>query len=195
MSLDIRAGEVHGLVGANGAGKSTLIRILAGATTPDDGEIEMQGQATTLADPRQVRAAGIAAIYQGLTMTPEMSVVSNVFLGAVPQKAVFSDRKRMERRFAELAALMGVTLSPHQRAGALPVASQQMIEIMRAIEAEHSVLIMDEPTAPLGPFERTNYDLIARLRRRAIIFIFAHDLDEVLSAVRWRTRWCATANW
>ena len=182
VSLDIRAGEVHGLVGANGAGKSTLIRILAGATTPDDGEIEMQGQATTLANPRQVRAAGIAAIYQELTIVPEMSVLSNVFLRAVPQKAVFSDRKRMERRFAELAACMGVTLSPHQRAGALPVASQQMIEIMRAIEAEHSVLIMDEPTAPPCPLERTKlYDLIARLRASgtAIIFI-SHDLDEVL---------------
>src|ERR1700730_6091283 len=153
VSFDLRAGEVHGLVGANGAGKSTLIRILAGATAPDEGEIEVQGRATTLANPRQVRAAGIAAIYQELTIVPEMSALSNVFLGAVPRNGVFSDRKRMERRCAELATWMGVTIGPHQRAGSLAVASQQMIEIMRAIEAEHSVLIMDEPTAPLGPFE------------------------------------------
>jgi ABC-type sugar transport system ATPase subunit len=182
VSFDLRAGEVHGLVGANGAGKSTLIRILAGATAPDEGEIEVQGRATILANPRQVRAAGIAAIYQELTIVPEMSALSNVFLGAVPRNGVFSDRKRMERRFAELATWMGVTIGPHQRAGSLAVASQQMIEIMRAIEAEHSVLIMDEPTAPLGPFERTKlYNLIARLRAKgtAIIFI-SHDLDEVL---------------
>jgi ABC-type sugar transport system ATPase subunit len=182
VSFDLKAGEVHGLVGANGAGKSTLIRILAGATTPDEGEIEVQGQATTLANPRQVRAAGIAAIYQELTIVPEMSVLSNVFLGAVPTTGLFSDRKRMERRFAELAAWMGVKIGPYQRAGSLAVASQQMIEIMRAIEADHRVLIMDEPTAPLGPFERAKlYDLIAQLKARgtAIIFI-SHDLDEVL---------------
>jgi ABC-type sugar transport system ATPase subunit len=179
VSFDLRVGEVHGLVGANGAGKSTLIRILAGAASPDEGEIEVAGQATSLTTPRQVRAAGIAAIYQELTIVPEMSAMSNVFLGAVPRKGAFSDRRRMERRFAELASWMGVTIGPRQRAGSLAVASQQMIEIMRAVEAEHRVLIMDEPTAP---FERTKlYVLIARLKANgtAIIFI-SHDLDEVL---------------
>jgi ABC-type sugar transport system ATPase subunit len=182
VSFDLRAGEVHGLVGANGAGKSTLIRILAGATAPDEGEIEVQGRATSLANPRQVRAAGIAAIYQELTIVPHTSALSNVFLGAVPTSGMLSDRKRMERRFAELAAWMGVTIDPYERAGSLAVANQQMIEIMRAVEADHSVLIMDEPTAPLGPFERAKlYDLIAQLKASgtAIIFI-SHDLDEVL---------------
>jgi rhamnose transport system ATP-binding protein len=182
VNFDLWSGEVHGLVGANGAGKSTLIRILAGAAAADEGEIEVEGRVRTLTNPRQVRAAGIAAIYQELTIVPQMSALSNVFLGAVPRKGVFSDRKRMESRFAELATWMGVTIGAHQRAGSLAVASQQMIEIMRAIESQHSVLIMDEPTAPLGPFERTKlYDLIARLKTSgtAIIFV-SHDLDEVL---------------
>src|SRR5580693_1900296 len=79
VSFDLRRGEVHGLVGSNGAGKSTLIRILSGATSPDDGTVEVDGKAVTFANPRQVRAAGIAAIYQELTIVPEMSALSNVF--------------------------------------------------------------------------------------------------------------------
>jgi ABC-type sugar transport system ATPase subunit len=183
VSFDLLRGEVHGLVGANGAGKSTLIRILAGATAPDEGTIEVQGEPLAITNPRQVRAAGIAAIYQELTIVPEMSAMSNVFLGAVPAKGGITDRRRMERRFAELASRMGLSIGSHEKAGALPVAGQQMIEILRAVHADHSVLIMDEPTAPLGPFERSKlYDLIGRLRANGTSIIFiSHDLDEVLA--------------
>jgi ABC-type sugar transport system ATPase subunit len=182
VSFDLRRGEVHGLVGSNGAGKSTLIRILSGATSPDDGTVEVDGKAVTFANPRQVRAAGIAAIYQELTIVPEMSALSNVFLGSVPARGFVTDHKRMEQRFAELATRLAVTISPREKAGALPVAGQQMIEIMRAVHADHSVLIMDEPTAPLGPFERSKlYELIGRLRTHGTSIIFiSHDLDEVL---------------
>jgi ABC-type sugar transport system ATPase subunit len=183
VSFDVRSGEIHGLVGANGAGKSTLIRVLAGATVPDEGDIEVQGKPITISNPRQVRAAGIAAIYQELTIVPEMSAMSNVFLGAVPSSGFFTDRRQMERRFTELAGRMGLSIGAHEKAGGLPVAGQQMIEILRAVHADHSVIIMDEPTAALGPFERSKlFDLIGRLRASGTSIIFiSHDLDEVLA--------------
>jgi ABC-type sugar transport system ATPase subunit len=111
-----------------------------------------------------------------------MSALSNVFLGEVPNRWFIVDRRGMEKRFRELAQWMGVNISPHVKANTLSVANQQMLEIMRAVHAEHDVIIMDEPTAPLGPFERSRlYDLIRRLKENnaSIIFI-SHDLDEVL---------------
>jgi ABC-type sugar transport system ATPase subunit len=182
VDFDLATGEVHGLVGANGAGKSTLIRMLSGASTPDSGSIEVQGTTMRFEDPRALRRNGIAAIYQELTIVPEMSALSNAFLGAVPSRGWFTDRRRMLRRFGELADWMGFKVAPDAPARTLSVANLQMLEIMRAVEADRDVIIMDEPTASLGPFERSRlYDLIARLtaQRVSIIFI-SHDLDEVL---------------
>ena len=182
VSFVLETGEVHGLVGANGAGKSTFIRMLSGASTPDTGDIEVQGLPISFEDPRAQRDNGIAAIYQELTIIPEMSALSNVFLGEVPNRWFVVDRRGMEKRFNELAEWMGVKISPHATAKTLSVANQQMLEIMRAVHAEHDVIIMDEPTAPLGPFERSRlYDLIGRLKENNVSIIFiSHDLDEVL---------------
>ncbi|OYV33431.1 MAG: hypothetical protein B7Z80_24095 [Rhodospirillales bacterium 20-64-7] len=182
VSFELLAGEVHGLVGANGAGKSTMIRMLSGASTPDSGEIEVGSAPLLNDDPRHLRAAGISAIYQELTIIPEMTALSNAFLGEVPSRWGLADRRRMRARYDALSAWMGIAIKPGVKAGTLPVASQQMLEIMRAVLANGRVLIMDEPTAPLGPFERERlYDLIGRLRARGVAIIFiSHDLDEVL---------------
>src|SRR5216683_7530613 len=182
INFELLSGEVHGLVGANGAGKSTFIRMLSGASRPDTGEIEVQGSPLLFEDPRLQRGAGIAAIYQELTIIPEMSVLSNAFLGRVPSRFFFTDKGRMERRFVELSNWMGLRIPPHVNAGSLSVANQQMIEIRRAVQTDQNVLIMDEPTAPLGPYERARlYDLIARLKESGVSIIFiSHDLDEVL---------------
>jgi ABC-type sugar transport system ATPase subunit len=182
LNFELLTGEVHGLVGANGAGKSTFIRVLSGASQPDTGEIEVQGSPLLFEDPRRQRSAGIAAIYQELTIIPEMSVLSNAFLGNVPNRFFLTDKRRMERRFRELSNWMGLHISPHVNAATLSVASQQMIEILRAVQTDQNVLIMDEPTAPLGPNERTKlYDLIRRLKETGVAIIFiSHDLDEVL---------------
>jgi rhamnose transport system ATP-binding protein len=182
VSFELLVGEVHGLVGANGAGKSTMIRMLSGASTPDSGEIEVGGAPLLNDDPRHLRAAGISAIYQELTIIPEMIALSNAFLGAAPARWGFTDLARMRARYAELCSWMGVAITPSVKAGTLPIASQQMLEIMRAVLADGRVLIMDEPTAPLGRFERERlYNLIGRLRARGVAIIFiSHDLDEVL---------------
>src|SRR5882757_7731959 len=182
INFELLSGEVHGLVGANGAGKSTFIRMLSGASQPDTGEIEVQGSPLLFEDPRLQRGAGIAAIYQELTIIPEMSVLSNAFLGRVPSRFFVTDKGRMERRFAELSEWMGLRIPPHVNAGSLSVANQQMIEILRAVQTDQNVLIMDEPTAPLGPYERAKlYDLIRRLKESGVAILFiSHDLDEVL---------------
>nr|WP_249780156.1 sugar ABC transporter ATP-binding protein [Bradyrhizobium sp. dw_411] len=182
INFELLSGEVHGLVGANGAGKSTFIRMLSGASVPDTGEIEVQGSPLLFDDPRLQSGAGIAAIYQELTIIPEMSVLSNAFLGKVPSRFFVTDKRRMERRFAELSEWMGLKIPPHANAGSLSVANQQMIEILRAVQTDQNVLIMDEPTAPLGPYERARlYELIGRLKESGVAIIFiSHDLDEVL---------------
>ncbi len=182
VTLNVQAGEIHGLVGANGAGKSTLIRILSGAHAADSGEVIVNGQPIVAGQTRRLRDAGVAAIYQELNIVPEMSAVSNVFLGAPLRRGPLTDRRRMRTRFAELAARTGATFPAEAKAGGLSVANKQLVEIMRAVQARHSVLIMDEPTAPLGPAERGRlYELVGRLKAEgtAIIFI-SHDLDEIL---------------
>lgn len=182
VDFDLDTGEVHGLVGANGAGKSTLIRMLSGASQPDTGTIEVDGSPLSFDERLRNGSAGIAAIYQELTIIPGMSVLSNAFLGRTPSRMFVADRGRMQRRFKELSTWMGINVPPNVDAGTLSVADQQMIEILRAVQAEQNVLIMDEPTAPLGPYERSRlYELIARLKADGVSIIFiSHDLEEVL---------------
>ena len=181
VDFELRPGEIHGLVGQNGAGKSTLIKILTGAYEADSGTVEIFGHRLGHG-PRAQARAGIAAIYQELTIVPEMSAAANVFLGRPLRRGPFLDTRAMERRFRALCAEFDVSIAPGARAGSLSVANQQMLEIMRALEAEHRILIMDEPTASLGPHEREKlYETVRRLRDggTAIIYI-THDLDEVL---------------
>ncbi len=182
VDFDLETGEVHGLVGANGAGKSTLIRILSAANSPDKGEIEVGGVPLRFDDPERRKKSSIATIYQELTIIPQMTAVSNVFLSRVPTRMLVTDRKRMLRRYDELSRWMGVSIHPMAKAASLSVADRQMLEVMRAVQADQNVLIMDEPTAPLGPHERARlYDLIAALKANQVSIIFiSHDLEEVL---------------
>ena len=182
VDFDLSSGELHGIVGQNGAGKSTLIKILTGAYNPDGGTVEIFGQHIAAHGPRAQKRAGVAAIYQELTIVPEMSAVSNVFLGRPKTRGPFTAQRAMDRRFRELAAVLGADINPRARAGSLSVAHQQELEIMRALEAEHRILIMDEPTASLGPHERARlYKTVRSLRDSGTPVIYvSHDLDEVL---------------
>ena len=183
VDFELRTGEVHGLVGENGAGKSTLIKVLAGAYSPDGGTVEIFGQRIAAHGPRAQQRAGVATIHQELTIVPEMSAASNVFLGRPKTKGPFVARRAMDQRFRELAAQLGTDINPRARAGALSVANQQVLEIMRALEADHRILIMDEPTASLGPNERDRlYETVRAVRQSGTPVIYiSHDLDEVLA--------------
>ncbi len=183
VDFTLAAGEVHGLVGQNGAGKSTLVKIITGAQAPDEGTLLVHGRPLDHWSPRAHMDAGIAAIYQELNTVPARTAMDNVFLGQYPRVAGFVRRGEMRRRFRELAALVGAEeISPDAVAGLLSIANQQLLEIMRALVAERTILIMDEPTASLGPSERERLKEIVRtLRERGVSVIYiSHDLDEVL---------------
>ena len=183
VGFDVRAGEVHGIVGQNAAGKSTLVKILTGACDADAGTVEAFGRELSRGDPRASRRAGIAAIYQEPAIVPELSAAANVFLGRTPRRGPFVSRSAARRAFAELAARVGPPLDPDARAGSLSVANQQVLEIMRALAADHEILIMDEPTSALGPEERDRlYATIRGLRAAGVATVYvSHALDEVLA--------------
>jgi ABC-type sugar transport system ATPase subunit len=182
VSFDLLEGEVHGLVGENGAGKTTLVKVITGAYAADAGSVEVFGEKLEPGDPRARKRAGIAAIYQDLTIVPEMSAAGNVFLGRPRSVGPFVSRALTQGDFEELARRTGVAIDPNAKAGSLPVASQQMLEIMRALAASHRILIMDEPTSSLGPAETEHlYEAIRALRQEGVSTIYiSHDLDGVL---------------
>jgi rhamnose transport system ATP-binding protein len=182
VDLDFLAGEVHGLVGENGAGKSTLIKIIAGAYGPDQGTLELFGRSIGNADPRTHQEAGVGVIYQERAVVPDLSAAANVFLGRTMNWGPFISGRATRRRFKELADTLGADIDPNAVAGSLSVANQQLLEIMRALEAEHRILILDEPTTSLGAPERQKlYAIVNDLRRRGLAIIFiSHDLDEIL---------------
>jgi rhamnose transport system ATP-binding protein len=181
-SLELRAGEVHALIGENGAGKSTLIKIITGAVTPDSGEIRLAGQAVRDNAPRRARSLGIAAIYQQPALFPELTVAENIAFGLEPpslwRRINWSARRR---RAAELLAQVGAQIDPERLAGDLSMPQQQLVEIARAVGAEARVLIMDEPTASLSQEDARNlFEVILRLRARGVGIIYiSHRLDEL----------------
>jgi ABC-type sugar transport system ATPase subunit len=184
VSLDIRAGEVHALVGENGAGKSTLIRILSGDVKPDEGAIEIQGKTTVFDSPRDARAQGIVTIFQELMIAPDLSVAENIFLGNEPGRGLLYSRARAERKAAEVLAELGVgaRIDPSERAGNLSTARRQLIEIARALVLRAPVIVMDEPTAALSENEAAALrSLIVRMRAEGTSFLYvSHRLDEVM---------------
>jgi ABC-type sugar transport system ATPase subunit len=183
VDFDLCAGEVHGLVGSNGAGKSTLVKVLTGACDADAGSVEVFGLQVRHGDPRARRRAGIAGIYQELEIVPEMSAAANVFLGRPRRRGWFVSGSDNRRAFRQLTTRLGLAIDPDVRAASLSVASQRMLEIMRALAADHRILIMDEPTASLGPAEREGiYETIRGLRQEGVATVYvSHHLDEVLA--------------
>jgi ABC-type sugar transport system ATPase subunit len=184
VSLELRRGEVHALVGENGAGKSTLIRILSGDVKPDSGAIEIAGQPTVFESPRDARQQGIVTIFQELMIVPDLSVAENIFLGNEPGPAFLYSRAKAERKAAETLAELGVgvQIDPSERAGNLSTARHQLIEIARALVLRAPVIVMDEPTAALSEHEAAALrGLIVRMRAEGTSFLYvSHRLDEVM---------------
>lgn len=183
VDLSLRGGEVLALVGENGAGKSTLIKVLAGAHQPDEGRIELHGQATHFDSPLDARRAGIAVIYQEFHLVPSLSAVENIFLGREPARAGFVRRGEERRRAAELFARIGVAVDPDTPCRELTVAQQQVVEIARALALDARIVVMDEPSAALTPQEVERlFAIIRDLRTKGIGIIYiSHRLDEIFS--------------
>jgi ABC-type sugar transport system ATPase subunit len=182
VDLEVWTGEVHGLVGENGAGKSTLIKMVTGAERPDTGSVDVFGADALALDIHQRRLAGVSAIYQELAIVPHMSAAANVLLDDPPRRGWLLSRKAMRQNFLALCERLGLAIDPDALAGSLSIADRQMIEIMRALATECRLLIMDEPTAALGPAERSKlYGVIRDLSAQGVAILYiSHDLDEVL---------------
>jgi rhamnose transport system ATP-binding protein len=182
VSFDLRAGEVHALVGENGAGKSTLIKVITGAHPADDGTLEILGRPVADNDPVRARALGIAAIYQQPALFPDLTVAENIGLGLEPPGPWRLVRWGERRARAErLLRRLGTTISPDTEVRRLSMPEQQLVEIARALGAEARVLIMDEPTASLSDNEVANlFRVIRELKAHgAGIIYISHRLEEL----------------
>ena len=182
VSLALRAGEVHALLGENGAGKSTLVKVITGVHQPDSGEIFLDGNQVHFRDTWETRQAGITAIYQELSLFPDLDVAENIFVGYQPVTAGGRiDWRRLYKKAEDLLNSLGVHLDLKQKARSLSIAQQQMVEIARAFSLNARILIMDEPTSSLTLSEVADlFRLVRRLRDegKAIIFI-SHRLEEL----------------
>lgn len=181
-SFDLRAGEIHALVGENGAGKSTLIKVLTGVHRADSGVVRIDGTPVQFTSPIESHRHGIVAIYQEFSLIPALSISANLFLGRELSRAGML-RSHYEREQARTVLLrLGTSLDPDIRVADLSVSEQQLVEIARALLADARILIMDEPTAALTPREvQRLFGILRELVRDGIGVIFvSHRLDEVL---------------
>ncbi|MGV3574744.1 MAG: sugar ABC transporter ATP-binding protein [Devosia sp.] len=183
VSFTCSRGEVHALCGENGAGKSTLIKILSGVYWPDSGEVLIDGQEQHFKHPQEALLAGISVIYQEFSLLPERTVAQNLFLGREPMKNGLIDNKAMVAETRRVLGLFGVRhrIEPETLVADLDVASQQMVEIAKAISLNAKVIVMDEPTAALNEAEcEVLFSLVDQLRASgtAIVYI-THRMREV----------------
>ncbi|HEY4453762.1 MAG TPA: sugar ABC transporter ATP-binding protein [Pseudonocardiaceae bacterium] len=184
VSLALRPGRVHALVGENGAGKSTLIKVVTGVYRPDGGRITLGGNEVSFDTPLDAQHAGISTIYQEVNLVPLMSVARNLFLGREPRRFGLVDVRAMNAKAAEILADYGVAIGISGVArplGSLGLGAQQMVAIARAIQLEARVVIMDEPTSSLERREvLTLFEVIRRLREANIAVLYvSHRLDEL----------------
>ncbi|MDY5972149.1 MAG: sugar ABC transporter ATP-binding protein [Butyricicoccus sp.] len=181
MHLNVKPGEILGLIGENGAGKSTLIKVLTGVHQPDEGEIYVEGKLMKFKDPNESAAAGIACVYQELNIVPLLSVTDNIFINKWIKKGNLLDYDTMHKKAKEVMASLGQDIDPRKPAGTFGMGVQQMIEIAKAVLIDAKMIIMDEPTSSLGEKEVEQLMKTCRsLRDRGIGIMFvSHKLEEL----------------
>lgn len=182
VSLEIRSGRVLALIGENGAGKSTLMKVLSGATSPDAGDMTLAGNSYQPTHPHHARLAGVAMIYQELTVAPDLSIEDNILLGCESSRFGLLNRKAQRERLAEAFELLGLNeFHPGTLASRLSPAQQQLIEIARALVIDARVVIFDEPTSSLTAADvRKLFEIIKLLKSRGMgIAYISHFLEEV----------------
>jgi len=184
VDLEVRAGEVHCLVGENGAGKSSLMKVLMGVYRPDSGEIRLGGRPVRIAHPRQALDLGITMVFQELNLVPALSVAENVFLGDEPLRfrpLGIVNWPVLRRRTAEVIERFGFPLRPDDGVDRLSRAQQQLVEIVKALVTSSKIVVMDEPTSSLSLEETQQlFDIIRRLRAEGVAVIYiSHRLEEL----------------
>ena len=181
VDLDLRAGEVLGLVGENGAGKSTLIKVLSGACLPDGGRISIDGRPVRIAGPVDAQRVGIAVIYQEFNLVPHLTARENIFLGREQTRAGFVRRRQESAEAEALFGRIGVAVDAEARCAELTIAQQQVVEVAKALRVRARIIVMDEPSATLTSQEVERlFDIIRELKSSGIGVIYiSHRLEEV----------------
>ena len=183
VRLELRAGEVHALMGENGAGKSTLMKILAGIYKADEGEILLDGKPVEIGSPRRAQELGIGIIHQELNLMPDLTAAQNIFIGREPRKfgGMLLDDAKLNAAAADIFAAMHLKLDPRTEVSRLSIARQQMVEIAKALSYRSRVLIMDEPTAALNDAEINElFSIIRRLKAEGVGIVYiSHKMDEL----------------
>lgn len=183
VDLDLKKGEVLCLVGENGAGKSTLMKILSGVLTPDKGEIILKGEKMSIRNPAEAYRAGISIVHQELIQIPSMSVAENIYLGRYDTKGGFISFRKLVERTEELMEKLDIYFDPESRLSTYSVAQRQLIEILKALSYDASIIIFDEPTAALTTDEsELLYKIIRRLKKEGLSVIFiSHRMDDIFA--------------
>lgn len=181
VSLDLKKGEIHALLGENGAGKSTLMKVLFGIEFPDEGKIILNGKEVTIKSPQDAISKGIGMVHQHFMLVPSMTVAENIILGAEPKKGLFIDMNKAVEEARKIAEKYNFDIDVTARVEDIPVGIKQKVEILKALYRGADILILDEPTAVLTPQE-TN-ELFIQLEKlrddgRTMVFI-SHKLDEI----------------
>ena len=182
MSIGIKPGEIHGLIGENGAGKSTLIKVLTGVHIPEEGEILVDGVKKVFKNPVQSREAGIACVYQELNIVRQLPVVDNVFMGRAIKKGPLLDYPKMEQMAKDALTTLGhPEIDVKAECGKLGIGLQQMVEIAKAVSLDAKLIIMDEPTSSLGKEEIEQLmETVRNLKKKGIAILFvSHKLEEL----------------
>ena len=182
VALELRPGEVHGLVGENGAGKSTLVKILAGVHQPDSGTIWLDGEPTLITGPARARDLGIAVVHQEPRLFPDLTIAENVYVGHAPRGPLGTiDWRSMRRSASTLFEELDVRFDVGALVRGLSMADQQLIEIAKSLSFDARVLILDEPTASLSAHEVERlFTIVRRFRDRGVAVLFvSHRLGEV----------------
>ena len=181
--FDLRAGEVHALIGENGAGKSTIMKILTGVYRKDGGTIRYKGKEVEFHTPAQALHHGVCIIHQELNLMPHLTIAQNIFIGREPRRGLpfWLDDAAMNRKAAELLAHMKLDMDPTMKVSELTVARQQMVEIAKALSYNSEVLVMDEPTAALTESEIEElFRIIAELRAKGVAIVYiSHRMEEL----------------
>ncbi len=185
VSMCLRAGEIHALLGENGCGKSTLIKILSGVHQPDSGSVRRMGEPVHLTSPTQARALGVATVFQEFSLAPTLNVAENIFLGRYPRRAGLVDWRRMHSEAGQVLASLDIEIATDRPVCELSVAEQQLVEIAKAISMDATLLILDEPTTALGEQEIVAlHALLRRMKDRGVAILYiSHRLDEVVDLV------------
>ncbi len=181
VDFDLKAGEIHALLGENGAGKSTLMNLLSGVHTPDEGEIRIDGKPVRFNNPREAQGAGIATIFQELDLVPSLDVAANLFLGRELMRGGMLDVPAMRREAKQRLQAIELAIDPARLVADLSIGQRQVVAIVKALSYASRVLIMDEPTAALtvGEVERL-FDIMRKLAATGVGIVYiSHRLEEV----------------